>query len=61
VDDGNQHASGEQPSAGDVAYLSQQFRDFNDRQSGVFPSRELHLFAYGTDREIIGGLAGDIS
>jgi len=49
------------PSADDLAYISQQFRAFNDQQSGVFPSKDLHLFAYAPDRQIIGGLVGDIS
>ena len=49
------------PSADDMAYISQQFRVFNDQQSGVFPSKALHLFAYGPDRQSIGGLVGDIS
>ena len=49
------------PSADDLAYISQQFRAFNDQQSGVVPSKTLHLFAYSPDRQIIGGLVGDIS
>ncbi len=49
------------PSAKDVAYFYQQFRTFNDQKSGSFPSKALHLFAYGPDKEIIGGLAGEIS
>ena len=49
------------PSADDLTYISQQFRAFNDQQSGVFPSKALYLFAYGPDRQIIGGLVGDIS
>lgn len=49
------------PSVDDMAYLSQQFRAFNDQQGGLFPSKALHLFAYAPDRQIIGGLVGDIS
>jgi len=49
------------PSAGDKAHLSQQFRAYNDQQCGIFPSKELNLFAYASEREIIGGLRGDIS
>ena len=49
------------PSDDDMAYISQQFRSFNDHQSGIFPSKALHLFAYSPDRQIIGGLVGDIS
>jgi len=49
------------PSAEDLAYLSKQFRAFNDQQSGFFPSKDLHLFAYSPDQQIIGGLTGDIS
>jgi len=53
-----QHAH---PSADDMVYLSQQFRAFYDRQCGIFPSKELNLFVYVPDKEIIGGLRGDIS
>ncbi len=49
------------PSADDAAYIRNKFIEFNDRQSGVFPSKELHLFAYGPEQQIIGGLFGDIS
>ena len=49
------------PSAKDLAYLSQQFRAFNDQQSGIFSSKDLHLFTYSADQQIIGGLTGDIS
>ena len=49
------------PSKDDAAYIRQQFREFNDQQCGIFPSKELHLFAYGPDQQIIGGLFGDIS
>ena len=49
------------PSAEDRAYLSQQFRAFNDEQCGIFPSKELHLFVYDLDHQIIAGLVGDIS
>ena len=51
----------DQPSDDDMAYISQQFRAFNDQQSGIIPSKALHLFAYSPDRQIIGGLTGDIS
>ena len=49
------------PPADDLAYISQQFRAFNDQRSGIFPSKDLHLFAYSPDQQIIGGLTGDIS
>lgn len=49
------------PSVDDTAYVRQQFLAFNDQQSGIFPSKTLHLFAYAPDRQIIGGLFGDIS
>jgi ribosomal protein S18 acetylase RimI-like enzyme len=49
------------PSDDDMAYISQQFRAFNDQQSGIIPSKTLHLFAYAPDRQIVGGLVGDIS
>ncbi|MGB2964531.1 MAG: GNAT family N-acetyltransferase [Anaerolineales bacterium] len=48
-------------SENDKKYVSQQFRDFNDQQSGKFPSKDIHLFAYGPDQGIIAGLFGDIS
>ena len=49
------------PPVDDMAYISQQLRSFNDQQSGIFSSKALHLFAYSPDRQIIGGLVGDIS
>ncbi len=51
----------DQPSADEIAYVSKQFRAYNDQQSGIFPSKSLHLFAYSSDRQIVGGLFGDIS
>jgi len=51
----------DQPLAEDRAYVSQQFRAFNDQQCGVFPSKEVNLFAYAPDQQIIGGLFGEIS
>jgi len=50
----------EQPLQEDIEYVSQQFRAYNDQQSGVFPSKELHFFAYDPDGQIIAGLAGSI-
>jgi len=49
------------PSADDLANISRQFRALNDQQSGVFPSKALHQIAYSPDRQIVGGLVGDIS
>jgi ribosomal protein S18 acetylase RimI-like enzyme len=49
------------PSGNDTAYVYQQFRAFNDRQSGLFPSRDLHLLAYASDQKLVGGLFGTIS
>lgn len=49
-----------QPSKEDIEFISQQFQAYNNMQSGVFPSRELHLFAYSPDGQIAGGLAGSI-
>ncbi|MBI9043471.1 MAG: GNAT family N-acetyltransferase [Anaerolineaceae bacterium] len=49
------------PQDVDIAFVSQQFRAYNDHQSGIFPSKELHLFAYAPDKQIVGGLFGDIS
>ena len=49
------------PSTADREYLSRQFRLYNDQQSGVFPAKDLHFFAYGEESQIIGGLRGDIS
>ncbi len=48
------------PSAADVAYLSKQFMAYNAQQCGEFPSKDIHLFAYAPDGQIIGGLAGVI-
>jgi len=49
------------PSLEDKKYVSQQFIAYNDQQSGVFPSKELNLFAYAPDGQIVAGLFGDIS
>jgi ribosomal protein S18 acetylase RimI-like enzyme len=51
----------DRPLAEDVAYISRQLREFNDQQCGVFPSKAVNLFAYSPDRQIIGGLVGEIS
>ena len=48
------------PSVEDVAYISKQFMAYNAQQCGDFPSKDIHLFAYAPDQEIIGGLAGAI-
>lgn len=48
------------PSLEDKKYVSQQFIAYNDQQSGIFPSKELNLFAYAPDGQIIAGLFGDI-
>jgi ribosomal protein S18 acetylase RimI-like enzyme len=50
----------DQPSTDDIEYVSRQFRAYNDQQSGVFPSKELHLFAYDPEGQFVGGLAGSI-
>ena len=49
------------PSVDDTAYVYQQFRAFNDQHSGIFPSRDVQVFAYASDQELIGGLFGTIS
>ena len=49
------------PSKDDMTHVRKRFRAYNDKQSGKFPSKELHLFAYGPDKQITGGLFGDIS
>jgi ribosomal protein S18 acetylase RimI-like enzyme len=49
------------PSTDDTAFVRNKFIEFNDKQSGVFPSKELHLFSYDPEKKIIGGLFGDIS
>ena len=48
------------PSADDISFLSKQFMSYNAEQCGDFPSKELHLFAYGPDKQIIAGLRGSI-
>jgi len=50
----------EQASEEDIEFVSRQFRAYNDQQGGVFPSKELHFFAYDPDGQIVGGLAGSI-
>ena len=42
----------EQPAADDIAYVSRKFRALIDQQSGLFPSKNLHLFAYADDGQI---------
>ncbi len=51
----------DQPAEDEMAYVSRQFRAFNDQRGGVHPSKPLHLFAYGPDKEVLGGLFGEIS
>jgi len=51
----------EQPSEDDKTFVSQQFRAFNDQQSGIFPEKDINLFVYGPNRQVIAGLFGDIS
>ena len=50
----------ENPAEEEAAFISQQFQAYNASQCGEFPSREIHLFAYGPDRQIIAGLAGAV-
>ena len=45
----------ENPAEEEAAFISQQFQAYNASQCGEFPSREIHLFAYGLDRQIIAG------
>ncbi|MGI9583981.1 MAG: GNAT family N-acetyltransferase [Acidimicrobiia bacterium] len=49
------------PSPDELAHVSRHFRAYNDKHGGRFPSKDIHLFAYGTDGEVVGGLFGDIS
>lgn len=49
------------PAKNEREYVTKRFVDFNNRQSGVFPYKELNIFAYSPQNEIIGGLLGDIS
>lgn len=51
----------DKPAASEVDFVSKQFRAFNDQTGGVFPSKSLHLFAYGSNKQVIGGLFGDVS
>ena len=51
----------EDPAAEDTRYIRERFRSFNDQHGGVFPSKDLHLFARRPDGQIVGGLFGDVS
>lgn len=51
----------ENSSTEDTAYVCSKFREFNDQNGGVFPSKEVLLVAYGADKEVVGGLFGTIS
>ncbi len=48
------------PPEQDVAFVRKKFMEFNDKQCGVFPGKDLNLFSYDQDKKIIGGLIGDI-
>ena len=48
------------PSKEGKKYVSQQFIAYTNQQSGVFPSKELNLFGYAPDGQIIAGLFGNI-
>ncbi|EDY83358.1 acetyltransferase, GNAT family [Verrucomicrobiia bacterium DG1235] len=48
-------------STEDTAYVCRKFKEFNDKNTGIHPSKELLLVAYGSDEKVIGGLFGDIS
>jgi len=50
----------ENPSKDDLAYVQKRFIQFNNEQSGEFPAKDLRLFAYDSEKNIIGGLFGDI-
>jgi ribosomal protein S18 acetylase RimI-like enzyme len=51
----------ETPSDEDIEHVSKHFRAFNNEQTGELPKKELHIFAYGPNGNVIGGLFGDIS
>jgi ribosomal protein S18 acetylase RimI-like enzyme len=51
----------DEPSLEEATYVSRQFREYNDSQAGSFPSKDIHLFAYAEDGQIVGGLFGDVS
>jgi GNAT superfamily N-acetyltransferase len=50
----------EHPSEEEMAFIYGQLRSFNAAHTGRLPRKSLHIFAYGPDQEIIGGLFGDI-
>ena len=51
----------ENPSLEDTSYVRDRFIEFNNQQSGIFPSKEVHLFARDSSDQIVAGLFGDIS
>lgn len=47
------------PNPEETAFVYGRLRQHNAANTGEFPRKSLHLFAYGPDRQVIGGLFGD--
>ena len=48
------------PDADETEFVYAQLRQHNLAHTGQLPRKSLHLFAYGPDRGVVGGLFGDI-
>lgn len=48
------------PDAEATAFVYARLRQHNLAHTGKLPQKSLHLFAYGPDRQVVGGLFGDI-
>ncbi len=44
----------------DIEYVRKRFIEFNDKQSGLFPSKALNYISYNSEEKIVGGLLADI-
>ena len=48
------------PSAEETEFIYGQLRQHNAAHTGQLSRKSLHIFAYGADQQVVGGLFGDI-
>ena len=48
------------PNPEEAAFVYGQLRRHNAAHTGALPRKSLHLFAYGPDRQPVGGLFGEV-
>ena len=48
------------PNPEEAAFVYGQLRQHNAAHTGALPRKSLHLFAYGPDRQVGGGLFGEV-